>query len=90
MESEHPATVRVRVQPIHEVDFDADDTTVVKMSITYGMRFDGVRELLALDVISTDDLEQWRSFLQGLGTRGVRGARLMTSDAHPGLKKAIS
>lgn len=57
--------------------------------IAYGVRFDGLREVLALDVISTEDLEQWRSFLQGLVARGVRGVRLVTSDAHPGLKKAI-
>ncbi len=58
--------------------------------IVYGVRADGVREVLAVDVVHCEDLERWRTFLQGLVARGVRGVRLVISDAHPGLKQAIA
>lgn len=58
--------------------------------IAYGIRADGVREVLGIDVNACEDLERWREFLQGLVARGVRGVRLAISDAHPGLKQAIA
>jgi transposase-like protein len=69
-----------------------EDDRVQSMAviIAYGVKADGVREVLALDVVLSEDLEQWRGFLQGLVARGVRGVRLVTSDAHPGLKRAIT
>ena len=57
--------------------------------IAYGVRRDGVREVLGLEVVNSEDLEVWRGFLQGLVARGVRGVKLVTSDAHPGLKQAV-
>lgn len=57
--------------------------------IAYGIRGDGVREVLGIDVTNCEDLEQWRAFLQDLVARGVRGVKLVTSDAHRGLKEAI-
>jgi transposase-like protein len=69
-----------------------EDERVQSMAviIAYGVKADGVREVLALDVILSESLEEWRGFLQGLVARGVRGVRLVTSDAHPGLKRAIA
>ena len=69
-----------------------EDDRVQSMAviIAYGVRADGLREVLALDVILSEDLEQWRGFIQGLVARGIRGVRLVTSDAHPGLKRAIA
>jgi transposase-like protein len=69
-----------------------EDERVQSMAavIAYGIRGDGVREVLGIDVISCEDLERWREFLQGLVARGVRGVKLVTSDAHPGLKQAIA
>lgn len=57
--------------------------------IAYGIRADGVREVLGIDVTNSEGLEQWRAFLQDLVARGVRGVKLVTSDAHRGLKQAI-
>ena len=57
--------------------------------IAYGIRRNGVREVLGVDVVNSEDLEVWRTFLQGLVARGLRGVKLVTSDAHPGLKQAI-
>ena len=69
-----------------------EDERVQSMAVVvaYGIREDGVREVLGLDVVGSEDLEQWRGFLGGLVGRGVRGVRLVTSDSHPGLKQAIA
>jgi transposase-like protein len=57
--------------------------------IAYGVRADGVREVLGLDIGLREDVVVWRDFLQGLVARGVRGVKLVISDAHVGLKQAI-
>ncbi len=57
--------------------------------VAYGVRDDGVREVLGVDIGPSEDVVLWRSFLQGLVGRGLRGVRLVTSDAHRGLKQAI-
>jgi putative transposase len=54
------------------------------------VRADGIREVLGVDVGPSEDVAVWRTFLQGLVARGVRGVKLVTSDAHPGLKQAIA
>ena len=56
--------------------------------MAYGMRAVGVRDVLGLDSGLTEDVVVWREFLQGLVARGVRGVKLVISDAHPGLKQA--
>jgi putative transposase len=65
---------------------------VVSMAVivAYGVRADGIREVLGIDVGPSEDVAVWRTFLQGLVARGVRGVKLVTSDAHPGLKQAIA
>jgi putative transposase len=57
--------------------------------IAYGVRADGVREVLGVDIGLSEDVALWREFLQGLIARGVRGVKLVVSDAHPGLKQAV-
>lgn len=57
--------------------------------IAYGVRADGVREVLGLDIGLREDVVVWRDFLQGLVARGVRGVKLVISDAHSGLQQAI-
>ena len=49
----------------------------------------GEREVLGLDVGPSEDGAFWRSFLRSLVARGLSGVRLVTSDAHRGLKGAI-
>jgi transposase-like protein len=69
-----------------------EDGRVRSMAVilAYGVRADGVREVLGLDVGLSEDVALWRAFLQDLVARGVRGVQLVTSDAHPGLKQAIA
>jgi putative transposase len=49
----------------------------------------GEREVLGLDVGPSEDGAFWTAFLRSLVARGLRGVRLVTSDAHRGLKGAI-
>lgn len=65
---------------------------VVSMAVVvaYGVRAEGVREVLGLDVGVSEDVEFWRSFFQSLVARGLRGVQLVISDANPGLKRAIT
>lgn len=50
----------------------------------------GQREILGLDVFTTEDGTAWTSFLRGLVARGLSGVELVTSDAHAGLTAAIA
>jgi putative transposase len=50
---------------------------------------DGQREILGLDIGAAEDGAAWTGFLRGLVARGLSGVKLVTSDAHRGLKEAI-
>jgi len=58
--------------------------------IAYGVREDGIRELLGLDVVDTESEESWTTFLRGLRERGLNGVKLVTTDAHRGLVNAVA
>lgn len=49
----------------------------------------GEREVLGVDVGPSEDGAFWSAFLRSLVARGLRGVRLVTSDAHRGLKSAV-
>lgn len=69
-----------------------EDGRVVSMAvvIAIGVTGTGEREVLGLDVGPSEDGAFWRSFLRGLVARGLSGVKLVTSDAHEGLKGAIA
>lgn len=58
--------------------------------IAYGVNVNGKRELLGVDVVETESYESWSTFLKGLLDRGLHGTKLVISDAHGGLVKAIA
>ncbi len=58
--------------------------------IATGLRADGHREVLGLDVGDSENEPFWREFLTSLTDRGLSGVRLVISDAHAGLTKAIA
>jgi putative transposase len=58
--------------------------------IAYGVREDGGRELIGLDVVDTESYESWLTFMRGLRDRGLNGVRLVITDAHGGLVKAVA
>ena len=50
----------------------------------------GEREVLGFDVGPSEDGAFWTSFLRSLVARGLSGVRLVTSDAHRGLRSAVA
>jgi transposase-like protein len=58
--------------------------------LAYGVHESGYREVIALDVGEAETEAFWRSFLRSLVERGLSGVRLVVSDAHAGLKRAIA
>jgi transposase-like protein len=57
--------------------------------LAVGVNGDGHREILGLDVASSEDGAGWLAFFRSLVARGLTGVRLVTSDAHAGLVAAI-
>ena len=55
-----------------------------------GVNADGHREILGVDVTSSEDGAGWLAFLRGLAARGLSGVALVTSDDHAGLVNAIA
>ena len=64
---------------------------VVKVAvlIATGVNAEGYREILGLQVSSTEDGASWLTFWRDLVARGLSGVKLVTSDAHAGLVAAI-
>jgi len=60
--------------------------TVVAIGVTAG----GERQILGVDVGASEERSFWTAFLRSLVKRGLAGVRLVVSDAHEGLKQAIS
>jgi hypothetical protein len=58
--------------------------------IATGVNAEGHREILGIDVLTTEDGGGWTAFLRGLAARGPSGVALVISDAHEGLKNAIA
>lgn len=69
---------------------EAGRIVIVAVVIATGVNADGHREILGMDVITAEDGAGWTQFLRGMVARGLSGVRLVTSDAHEGLKQAIS
>ncbi len=65
-----------RVVPVHTL-------------VATGVNADGHREVLGVQVTSSEDGAGWLGFFRDLCARGLRGVKLVTSDAHAGLTAAI-
>lgn len=59
-------------------------------AIATAVNANGQREILGVDVFTTEDGAAWTSFLWGLVARGLSGVRMVISDHHLGLKQAIA
>jgi putative transposase len=55
-----------------------------------GVNGDGHREVLGLRVATSETGPAWNEFFADLVARGLAGVRLVTSDAHTGLREAIA
>jgi transposase-like protein len=55
-----------------------------------GVNADGRRELLGLDVFTSEDQSAWERFFAALVARGLSGVELIVSDDRKGLKAALA
>ena len=58
--------------------------------VATGVNADGHREVLGLQVTTSEDGAGWLAFFRDLVARGLSGVTLVTSDAHAGLVAAIA
>ena len=58
--------------------------------VAYALNEDGCREVIGSSVGTSENETVWAEFLRSLVERGLSGVQLVISDAHLGLKKAIS
>src|SRR5471032_2046117 len=62
----------------------------VAVIIAVGVNTDGRREVLGMDIGASEAATFWTEFLRKLTRRGLRGVKLVISDAHEGIKAAVS
>ena len=62
----------------------------VAVIVAVGVNTDGRREVLGMTIGHSEAEPFWVEFLRGLARRGLRGVKLVVSDAHEGLKAAIT
>ena len=62
----------------------------VAVIVAVGVNSDGRREVLGMTVGHSEAEPFWVEFLRSLARRGLRGVKLVVSDAHEGLKAAIT
>jgi transposase-like protein len=62
----------------------------VAVIVAVGANADGRREVLGMAVGPSEAETFWTDFLRSLARRGLRGVKLVISDAHEGIKAAVS
>jgi len=62
----------------------------VAVIVAVGVNGDGRREILGLDVGPSEAETFWTGFLRKLARRGLRGVKLVISDAHEGIKATVA
>jgi transposase-like protein len=58
--------------------------------VAIGVTSEGERQILGVDAGPSEDGPFWTAFLRSLVKRGLHGVKLVISDAHEGLRKALS
>jgi transposase-like protein len=62
----------------------------VAVIVAVAVNADGRREVLGMDIGPSEAEPFWTEFLRKLARRGLRGVKLVISDAHEGIKAAIA
>ena len=62
----------------------------VAVIIAVGVNTDGRREVLGLEIGTSEAEPIWTELLRKLTRRGLRGMKLVISDAHEGIKTAVA
>ncbi len=58
--------------------------------VAMGFKVDGSREILGFDVFDTEENYSWITFFNRLKKRGLKDVKMVISDAHPSIRKAIA
>ena len=58
--------------------------------IAVGVNTDGRREVLGMKIGASEAETFWADFLRSLRARGLRGVKLVVSDAHEGIRSAVA
>ena len=74
---------------VHVRDDELGQVVSKAVVIATGITATGQREVLGVDIGDSEDETFWTRFLRSLKDRGLAGVRLVISDAHEGLTKAI-
>ena len=67
----------------------AGEVRNISVWVAFGVGTDGFRQILGVAEGEKEDLEGWRGFLRHLKDRGLKGVRLIISDACRGLVEAV-
>ena len=69
-----------------------EDGRIVNVSVVVAtaVNGEGKREIIGMDVGTSEDGAFWLAFLRSLSARGLSGVELVVSDAHQGLRSAIA
>ena len=72
--------------------FATQDGRIVSVAVilAVGVNTDGRREVLGMDVGPSEAETFWTAFLRKLARRGLRGVKLVISDAHEGIKASVA
>ena len=62
----------------------------VSVVVATAVNGEGKREIIGMDVGTSEDGAFWLAFLRSLSARGLSGVELVVSDAHQGLRGAIA
>ncbi len=62
----------------------------VAVIVAVGVNGDGRREILGMDIGPSEAETFWTAFLRKLARRGLRGVKLVISDAHEGIKATVA
>ncbi len=60
------------------------------MMIAVGTTMEGKREVIGFEAYDAETKDNWKTFMEGLKDRGLKGIRLITSDASDSILYAIS
>lgn len=84
----------------HEIPYLFIDATYLKVRdglhyenkalfVVAGVRDDGYREILGVRLADSEDSLFWQDLFEDLKERGLRGVKLIVSDGHKGIQKAV-
>ena len=79
-----------RVDALTQKVREAGRIVNVSVVVATAVNGEGKREIIGMDVGTSEDSAFWLAFLRSLSARGLGGVELVVSDAHQGLRGAIA